>query len=283
MQRLTCTEGGASKFWEGWVEGSTFFVRFGKIGTDGQTKLKKLASPSAAAAELGKLVAEKRKKGYVDDGGKASASAKKGAASAKKGAAKKAAAPAKKRAAPAKKVTAPTEPDFPFLFYGADAGDWFEGAHSYEVRFQDAPTPKTRIAIARAFERAKGKQVKTSLGAWRWSGAWAQFSLDQGEDEDDNGPREFFYQVRKQLEAIHDVAPLAEVVLHGVREIYRGDRWTEWTVACQPVPTAAPDWDPGYDYAMGPLDRHQERLDGAPVVTDPSFERARKEAAKGRK
>lgn len=66
MTRLTCTEDGASKFWEGDVKGAVLTVRFGKIGAAGQTKTKKLASPAAAQKELAWLVQEKRGKGYID-------------------------------------------------------------------------------------------------------------------------------------------------------------------------------------------------------------------------
>ncbi len=67
--RLTCTEGGSSKFWEGAVEGKNLVVRWGKIGTEGQTKTKALASAEKAEAELAKLVKEKLGKGYVADSG----------------------------------------------------------------------------------------------------------------------------------------------------------------------------------------------------------------------
>jgi predicted DNA-binding WGR domain protein len=63
---LECTEGGSSKFWEGSVDGKSLTVRFGKSGTAGQTKVKKLASATAAQAELARLIREKRAKGYVD-------------------------------------------------------------------------------------------------------------------------------------------------------------------------------------------------------------------------
>lgn len=66
--RLTYARGTSNKFWEGHVEGRALIVRFGKNGTDGQTKKKALASPAAAAAELAKLVSEKRRKGYVEAG-----------------------------------------------------------------------------------------------------------------------------------------------------------------------------------------------------------------------
>lgn len=63
---LTCTEGGSNKFWEGTVDGSSITVRFGKIGTTGQTKTTKFASAAEAEKELGKLIKQKRAKGYVE-------------------------------------------------------------------------------------------------------------------------------------------------------------------------------------------------------------------------
>ena len=56
----------SSKFWEVTVEGSTLTVRFGKIGSAGQTKVTECASDDEAQAQASKLVAEKTKKGYVE-------------------------------------------------------------------------------------------------------------------------------------------------------------------------------------------------------------------------
>ncbi len=67
--RLTCVEGGSNKFWAAEVQGVRLVVRFGKVGTDGQTSIKDFASPAAAKAELDKRQAEKLKKGYQPDGG----------------------------------------------------------------------------------------------------------------------------------------------------------------------------------------------------------------------
>jgi predicted DNA-binding WGR domain protein len=67
--RLVCTENGANKFWEGSVDGRTLRVRFGRMGTAGQSKGKELATPEAAERELARLVAEKRRKGYRAEGG----------------------------------------------------------------------------------------------------------------------------------------------------------------------------------------------------------------------
>lgn len=54
----------SSKFWEIDTKGKTVTVRFGKIGTDGQTTVKKFATPKEATAHARKVTAEKVKKGY---------------------------------------------------------------------------------------------------------------------------------------------------------------------------------------------------------------------------
>ncbi len=57
---------GSSKFWEVTINGADLTVRFGKIGTNGQTTLKSLASADAAQIESAKLISSKTKKGYVE-------------------------------------------------------------------------------------------------------------------------------------------------------------------------------------------------------------------------
>jgi predicted DNA-binding WGR domain protein len=79
MRRFEMREGGSSKFWEIEVEGRELTVKFGKIGTTGQTKTKKFDKPAAAEKEAESLVREKLGKGYVEIGG---AKAKAGAAKA---------------------------------------------------------------------------------------------------------------------------------------------------------------------------------------------------------
>jgi len=59
-------EGGSAKFWEIRVEGSTFFTRYGKIGTDGQVTQKDYDSDAKAQAEAAKLISEKTRKGYAE-------------------------------------------------------------------------------------------------------------------------------------------------------------------------------------------------------------------------
>jgi predicted DNA-binding WGR domain protein len=56
----------SSKFWEVCVDGNCLTTRWGRIGTQGQSKTKELPSSDKAAAERDKLVAQKTKKGYVE-------------------------------------------------------------------------------------------------------------------------------------------------------------------------------------------------------------------------
>ena len=98
MRRFELSDGTSEKFWEVGVEGSSFTVRFGRIGTNGQTQTKTFPSDAKALAEADKLVAEKTKKGYVEVG---SSAAPAPAASATKKASPAPAAPSPKPASPA--------------------------------------------------------------------------------------------------------------------------------------------------------------------------------------
>jgi predicted DNA-binding WGR domain protein len=64
MRRFELTEDGHAKFWEITHDGSSFTVRFGRIGTVGQTQSKSFDDEPKAKTEHDKLVREKVKKGY---------------------------------------------------------------------------------------------------------------------------------------------------------------------------------------------------------------------------
>lgn len=59
-------EGTSSKFWEITHSGSEVTTRWGKIGTDGQSKTKTFKDEAAAQKEADKLIQEKTGKGYVE-------------------------------------------------------------------------------------------------------------------------------------------------------------------------------------------------------------------------
>ncbi len=69
MIRLVSVLGASRKFWEGTVDGKRLTVRWGRIGSAGQSKTKSFSDGAAVTKELNRLLAEKRGKGYVADRG----------------------------------------------------------------------------------------------------------------------------------------------------------------------------------------------------------------------
>ncbi len=66
MRRFELVDGKSSKFWEVDTEGKDVIVRFGKIGTNGQTQTKSFPTPEKAKTEHHNLVKEKTRKGYSE-------------------------------------------------------------------------------------------------------------------------------------------------------------------------------------------------------------------------
>jgi len=66
VRRFEMVEGNASKFWEVRCSDCELTVKFGRIGTAGQTKTKEFDDPAEARAERDKLIREKTKKGYEE-------------------------------------------------------------------------------------------------------------------------------------------------------------------------------------------------------------------------
>jgi predicted DNA-binding WGR domain protein len=66
VRRLEYEGGGSAKFWESEVRDSELVVRFGRLGTDGQEKIKAFPDAAAAAKEQAKLIKEKLGKGYKE-------------------------------------------------------------------------------------------------------------------------------------------------------------------------------------------------------------------------
>ncbi|MGJ7562546.1 DUF4132 domain-containing protein [Variovorax sp. GB1R11] len=68
MRRFELIEGTASKFWEVEQSDTDLNIRWGRIGTAGQSQTKSFADAAKAATALTKLVAEKTGKGYSEVG-----------------------------------------------------------------------------------------------------------------------------------------------------------------------------------------------------------------------
>lgn len=56
--------GVSHKFWEAWVDDSSIYIHFGKIGTEGRTDELPCISNAQARADLADRVRKQRKKGY---------------------------------------------------------------------------------------------------------------------------------------------------------------------------------------------------------------------------
>lgn len=65
-RRLQFEEGSSSKFWEVSLDGTNVTTRWGRIGSDGQSRTKDFGSAEKAKAEYDKLLREKIGKGYVE-------------------------------------------------------------------------------------------------------------------------------------------------------------------------------------------------------------------------
>lgn len=65
MPRYEMIEGTSSKFWDITLEGVTVTVRYGRLGTAGQSNTKTFPSSAEAKKEHDKLVVEKTRKGYL--------------------------------------------------------------------------------------------------------------------------------------------------------------------------------------------------------------------------
>ncbi|MBX2980107.1 MAG: WGR domain-containing protein [Flavobacteriales bacterium] len=64
FERYECVEDGSSKFWEVKVEGAAYTVRYGRIGTAGQSLIKQFADEATARREMEKVRGKKVEKGY---------------------------------------------------------------------------------------------------------------------------------------------------------------------------------------------------------------------------
>ncbi len=63
-RRFEFIEGTSRKFWEVSISGNNVTVRYGRLGTNGQSQTKSFTSPAAAAQHSDKQINAKLAKGY---------------------------------------------------------------------------------------------------------------------------------------------------------------------------------------------------------------------------
>ncbi len=253
MARWTCTEAGSNKFWEAEVSGSTLIVRFGKVGTKGQTKERAFADPDAAAKELAKIIREKEARGYVR-------------------------ADAEREPSPG--TTSPAAGDSGDEgeggYFALHPRDWDEGAndgHAYEIRFRTEPDAATKIKIAGLFEKRASKGVlSASTRPWLWSGPWALLYVGERppEEDEDFTSHDTFIAMSDMLTAIGKVATIRQAVFLGARDRGGDDDGR---------PSDGPEW-PGLA-ANDELFGRKRFKPPAKPAPDPAFEDARA-AARGK-
>jgi predicted DNA-binding WGR domain protein len=144
MRRFELVEGKSAKFWEVSQEGSDLHLRWGRLGTGGQSQTKSFASDAAAEKEAEKLIKEKTKKGYTEvEAGEASP------------------APAPKKAAPAS-TKAPeeapaAEPAKP---------EPVEEAKPVAVAASNAPSAASATPVAPIERRLRAHELRSHLLTW---------------------------------------------------------------------------------------------------------------------
>jgi len=65
-RRFEFVGGSSAKFWQVTVAGTSVTVRYGRLGTDGQTQTKEFPSAAAASGNAERLIAQKAAKGYQE-------------------------------------------------------------------------------------------------------------------------------------------------------------------------------------------------------------------------
>jgi tetratricopeptide (TPR) repeat protein len=171
--------------------------------------------------------------------------------------------------------SASDDDEYPFRFYGTRPAHMEEeanGAHRYRLVFRDAPDTDARARIADAFETAAYGALDTTYGSWRWSGTFAAFEVGEMAVSDRDA---HFDAIEAVLHEIHRVHPLEEVVYLDAQAASYGEWWERWTLAQQPVPTAAPNFA---DFAHLWVDAPGDVRDFDAIANDHAFEHARREA-----
>lgn len=66
VRSLRFEQGSSAKFWRARLRGAELTIGYGRLGSNGQTLIKQYDTPERALREMGKLVDEKLRKGYVE-------------------------------------------------------------------------------------------------------------------------------------------------------------------------------------------------------------------------
>ena len=181
---LEFSDGKSNKFWAITVDGTSFSVHYGRIGTNGQQREKELGTEDKALEAAEKQMQSKLKKGYVEVGQQAAAPAPaKKKAAKKKTAAKKS---AQKKKEGTKTEAAAAEPETPATgdlvvsrSIAIAPGDWARA--TWRPRLMNEMPELKPFDLDDCLARAARVKVKQYGYFWDWRPCEISISLDRQE------------------------------------------------------------------------------------------------------
>lgn len=209
-------EGSSDKFWEIDRQEARVTVRFGRRGTQGQTKEKNLDSAEAAAKEYEKLIAEKTGKGYQErKAGENAGSAKPVSAPAAPPSVLPAAAPAAPPPVPAVAVApalAPPPPPATVMPMDVPRSIELDPADWYWASWRQLPPPADEPVAAFNREECLERLKKVKLPAYGWEIDFSKCGLKPCMSREEAHFWLLAMAMSPQALRTHDVAPLLAAV-----------------------------------------------------------------------
>lgn len=149
----------------------------------------------------------------------------------------------------------------PFRFYGARPSHWLDDQFVYEVAFETQPSAATKERLAARFVE-QTFESGLDFERWLWNDRFAVLGMDVHTVQNLGTSRirqAFDEDLQRLFEALHDVAPIDQVVFRGATEA--DDAWTRWSRSerGEPAPLPAPvAADPPFSRAVDRLWRARE-------------------------
>jgi uncharacterized protein (TIGR02996 family) len=212
MRAFQYSDAKSHKFWAIDVNGSSFTVTYGKVGSAGQTQVKTFPSPEKAQAEADKLIREKTGKGYVETTPKAAASEREALEQAA-------------RDDPHDRASHAALAD-----WLADHGDPRGEFMQVQLALEDETVPAARRKQLKAREKALLKQHEKE-----WLGPWADVvpapvNSDEYRNDDPTGGHKYVFEggLLTTLNVARLTVPIARAIvaapeLKFVRNLFVGE------------------------------------------------------------
>jgi predicted DNA-binding WGR domain protein len=179
QRSLRYTDGKSDKFWEIQLVDTSHTVRYGRHGTAGQTQTKDFSTGAEALKSYEKLVAEKLKKGYVDDDA-AIEPAQTLTTPAKSAQPKATKVPAESVAAAIVEPSEPAQLNYPPVrSIHLEPQDWFWDKSRQRERLPRPEVQPFDLSVA----LSKVAKIRVSSYGWDWDWSQIDVPLNQSEVE----------------------------------------------------------------------------------------------------